>query len=47
MNPGVIHLPVASTRIAPAGTATFAPTAVIRPFWMTMVPLAIRGPDTG
>ena len=39
--------PVPSITCAPAGTATFAPTAWILPAEMTTVPLAISGPLTG
>src|SRR5690606_30382610 len=31
MMPGVTHLPVASTRVAPAGSSSPAPTATMRP----------------
>jgi hypothetical protein len=33
--------------IAPAGAATPAPAASIRPFRMTTVPFVIRAPTTG
>ena len=45
--PGVIHFPVASTRRAPAGTATLAPIAVITPLVSTIVAFSMRGPLTG
>ena len=47
INPGVTHLPVASMRVAPAGIATFVPTAVTRPPWISTVAWSIFGPDTG
>ena len=45
--PGVTHLPVASTRCAPAGMATSRPTAAMRPSRMSTVPFSMRGPLTG
>src|SRR5687768_11014625 len=47
MSPGVTHLPVASIRVAPLGTATPAPTATMRPSRTTTVPFSITGPLTG
>ena len=47
IRPGVIHLPVASILVAPLGTATFVPTAAIRPSRIRTVPFSILGPDTG
>ena len=41
MMPGVIQRPAASITSAPAGTATFAPTAAIRPSRITIVPRGI------
>src|SRR3546814_8110520 len=41
-SPGATHLPVASTIVASAGTATPAPAAAMRPSRMTTVP-----PSTG
>src|SRR5687768_4405461 len=45
-SPGVTVLPPASITRAPSG-ALDVPTETIRPPRMTMVPLAIGGPDTG
>src|SRR5215203_3558597 len=47
ITPGMTNLPAASTISAPAGTATFAPTATILPPRMTTVPFGIAGPLTG
>ena len=41
MMPGVTNLPVASMISAPAGIATFAPTAAILPSRSTIVPFGI------
>ena len=43
IQPGVTILPVASMTRAPAGTATFAPTAAILPPRITTVPRSIGG----
>ncbi len=45
--PGSTQLPVASITVAPAGTARFAPTAVIFPSAMSTVPLSMAAPLTG
>src|SRR5690606_20737778 len=39
--PGAITLPDASMISAPAGADTSAPTAAMRPFWITTVPRSI------
>jgi hypothetical protein len=46
-SPGVTHFPVASMRRAPAGMATPAPTATMRPSRITTVPPGIGAPVTG
>jgi hypothetical protein len=47
MSPGVTQRPAASTRVAPSGMVTFAPTATIFPSRSTTVPPGIFGPETG
>jgi len=47
INPGVIHFPAASMRVAPEGIDTFVPTATIRPSRISTVALASFGPETG
>src|SRR6476659_5556596 len=47
MTPGYTLAPAAFTTVAPDGTDTFAPTASMRLPLMTIVPLAMTGPDTG
>ena len=46
IQPGVTILSAASITFAPAGTCTSAPTAVIFPPAITIVPRSIAGPDT-
>ena len=47
IRPGYTVKPLPSIVIAPGGTATFAPTAVITPPENTSVPLSIGADDTG
>ncbi len=47
MRPGVTQRPLASTRVAPSGTATSVPTASIFPSRSTTVAFSSFGPDTG
>src|SRR5688572_11068604 len=43
IQPGYTSPPAASITCAPCGTATPAPTSVIRPFRITMVPRSMTG----
>src|SRR5688572_10997270 len=43
MSPGITYFPVASTIVAPGGTATLAPTAAILPPRISTVPPRIGG----
>jgi hypothetical protein len=47
IRPGYTVSPLPAMVIAPDGTATFAPTALITPPDRTSVPLSIVAPDTG
>src|SRR5688572_7943966 len=47
IRPGYTLRPLPAIVIAPAGTATLAPTALITPPLNTTVPLSIGAPETG